>query len=188
MDVLNLHIIATYTPPTSDEKVIVTDTEFSHVPVRLYIPTKQSDVLKRAVIFIHGGGWCIGSATMKSYDLLSRWTSERLNAVVVSVDYRLAPKYRFPVAFEDVYSVSKYFLQSSILEKYNVDPSRIGIAGDSAGGNLAAAVTQQVRITHLKVNPKWNYTCYLPLLSQTILILIYLYWGFSHCTPKSRKS
>ncbi|XP_032081581.1 arylacetamide deacetylase-like [Thamnophis elegans] len=62
MDVLNLHTIATYTPPISDEKVIVTDTEFSHVPVRLYIPTKQSDVLKRAVIFIHGGGWCIGSA------------------------------------------------------------------------------------------------------------------------------
>ncbi|XP_032081064.1 arylacetamide deacetylase-like [Thamnophis elegans] len=144
MDVLNLYTIATYTPPTSDEKVIVTDTEFSHVPVRLYIPTKQSDVLKRAVIFMHGGGWCIGSATMKSYDLLSRWTSERLNAVVVSVDYRLAPKYRFPVAFEDVYSASKYFLQSSILEKYNVDPSRIGIAGDSAGGNLAAAVTQQL--------------------------------------------
>uniref|UniRef100_A0A670Y6R9 Arylacetamide deacetylase n=1 Tax=Pseudonaja textilis TaxID=8673 RepID=A0A670Y6R9_PSETE len=142
MDVINLHTIAEYTAPTSDEKVIVTDTDFSHVPVRLYIPIKKSNVLKRAVIFIHGGGWCIGSATMKSYDLLSRWTSERLSAVVVSVDYRLAPKYRFPVAFEDVYSVAKYFLQSSILEKYTVDPSRIGIAGDSAGGNLAAAVTQ----------------------------------------------
>ncbi|XP_032081065.1 arylacetamide deacetylase-like [Thamnophis elegans] len=144
IEVLNLYTIATYTPPTSDENVIVTDTEFSHVPVRLYIPTKQSDVLKRAVIFIHGGGWCTGSATMKAYDLLSRWTSERLGAIVVSVDYRLAPKYRFPVAFEDVYSVSKYFLQSSILEKYNVDPSHIAIAGDSAGGNLAAAVTQQI--------------------------------------------
>ncbi|XP_058044316.1 arylacetamide deacetylase [Ahaetulla prasina] len=144
LDVINLYTMYEYTPPTSDEKVIVTDTKFSHVPVRLYIPTKQSDVLKRAMIFIHGGGWCVASATMKSYDLLSRWTSERLNAVVVSVDYRLAPKYRFPVAFEDVYSVAKYFLQSSILEKYNVDPSRIGIAGDSAGGNLAAAVTQQL--------------------------------------------
>ncbi|KAG8136054.1 putative Arylacetamide deacetylase protein [Naja naja] len=144
MDVINLYTIAEYTAPTSDEKVIVTDTDFSHVPVRLYIPIKKSDVLKRAVIFIHGGGWCIGSATMKSYDLLSKWTSERLSAVVVSVNYRLAPKYRFPVAFEDVYSVAKYFLQSSILEKYNVDLSRIGIAGDSAGGNLAAAVTQQL--------------------------------------------
>ncbi|XP_032081058.1 arylacetamide deacetylase-like isoform X1 [Thamnophis elegans] len=144
IDVINLYMMTGYTAPTSDEKVIVTDTEFSHIPVRLYIPTKQSDVLKRAVIFIHGGGWCSASARMKAYDLLSRWTSERLNAVVVSVDYRLAPKYRFPVAFEDVYSVSKYFLQSSILEKYNVDPSRIAIAGDSAGGNLAAAVTQQI--------------------------------------------
>ncbi|XP_032081066.1 arylacetamide deacetylase-like [Thamnophis elegans] len=144
MDVMNLYTRIEYTAPTSDENVIVTDTEFSHVPVRLYIPTKQSDVLKRAVIFIHGGGWCTGSASMKAYDLLSRWTSERLNAVVVSVNYRLAPKYRFPIAFEDVYSVSKYFLQNSILEKYNVDPSRIAIAGDSAGGGLAAAVTQQI--------------------------------------------
>ncbi|XP_070609551.1 arylacetamide deacetylase-like [Erythrolamprus reginae] len=148
MDVINLYIYAEYTPPRSDGKVIVTDTEFSHVPVRLYIPTKQSDILKRAVIFVHGGGWCVGSSTMKTYDLLSRWTSERVNAVVVSVDYRLAPKYRFPVAFEDVYSVAKYFLQSSILEKYNVDPSRIAIAGDSAGGNLAAAVTQQLLDDH----------------------------------------
>ncbi|XP_007439720.1 arylacetamide deacetylase [Python bivittatus] len=144
MDVLMMITNIQYTPPASDEKVTVTEAKFNHVPVRLYIPTEQSDVLKRAVIYIHGGGWCIGSATMKSYDLLSRWTSERLNAVVVSVDYRLAPKYRFPVPFEDVYSVAKYFLQSSILEKYNVEPSRICIAGDSAGGNLAAAVTQKL--------------------------------------------
>ncbi|KFQ67595.1 Arylacetamide deacetylase, partial [Phaethon lepturus] len=79
-----------------------------------------------------------------SYDCLTRWTSNRLNAVVVSVNYRLAPKYHFPVQFEDVYSVTKFFLQSSVLSQYGVDPDRVCVAGDSAGGNLAAAVAQQL--------------------------------------------
>ncbi|KAL8187889.1 UNVERIFIED_CONTAM: hypothetical protein K2H54_057471 [Gekko kuhli] len=133
-----------YTPPVSDEKVIVTDTTFNDVPVRLYIPKGQPDSLKRAMIYLHGGGWCVGGKGMKSYDFLSRWTSEKLNAVVVSVDYRLAPKYHFPVQFEDVYAVAKYFLQNSVLDQYNIDSSRVCVSGDSAGGNLAAAVAQQL--------------------------------------------
>ncbi|XP_060623688.2 arylacetamide deacetylase [Anolis sagrei] len=130
--------------PVSDDKVTVTDTKMNDVPVRLYVPKEKPDSLKRAVIFIHGGGWCLGGAAMGSYDLMSRWTSERLNAVVISIEYRLAPKYHFPVQFEDVYAVSKYFLQRSVLEQYKVDPERVCISGDSAGGNLAAAVTQQL--------------------------------------------
>ncbi|KFR16846.1 Arylacetamide deacetylase, partial [Opisthocomus hoazin] len=122
----------------------VTDTEFSNVPVRLFVPRRASDGLRRAVIFFHGGGWCVGRAGMKSYDHLARWTSNMLNAVVVSVDYRLAPKYHFPVQFEDVYSVTKFFLQSNVLSQYGVDPDRVCVVGDSAGGNLAAAVAQQL--------------------------------------------
>ncbi|XP_061493053.1 arylacetamide deacetylase [Rhineura floridana] len=144
MDIMMVITSMEYAAPASDEKVTVRDTEFNGVPVRLYIPKDQPDSLKRAVIFIHGGGWCVGGSAMKPYDLLSRWTSERLNAVVVSVEYRLAPKYHFPVQFEDVYTVVKYFLQSSVLEQYNVEPSRVCISGDSAGGNLAAAVAQQL--------------------------------------------
>ncbi|XP_003218232.1 arylacetamide deacetylase [Anolis carolinensis] len=133
-----------YAAPVSDEKVTVTDTKMNDVPVRLYVPKEKPDSLKRAVIFIHGGGWCLGGTAMSSYDLLSRWTSERLNAVVISIEYRLAPKYHFPVQFEDVYAVTKYFLQRSVLEEHKVDPERVCISGDSAGGNLAAAVTQQL--------------------------------------------
>ncbi|XP_009818641.1 arylacetamide deacetylase isoform X2 [Gavia stellata] len=133
-----------YVAPMSDENVTVTDTEFSNVAVRLYLPRKPSDGLRRAVVYFHGGGWCVGQAGMKSYDHLSRWTSNMLNAVVVSVNYRLAPKYHFPVQFEDVYSVTKFFLQSSVLSQYGVDPDRVCVAGDSAGGNLAAAVAQQL--------------------------------------------
>ncbi|NXE54606.1 AAAD deacetylase, partial [Casuarius casuarius] len=144
MEALMLITVVEYVPPTSDENVTVTDTEFSNVPVRLYLPRKQSSGLKRGMVYFHGGGWCVGGTGMKAYDLLSRKTSDQLNAVVVSVDYRLAPKYHFPVQFEDAYSVTKFFLQSSVLSQYGVDPNRICVAGDSAGGNLAAAVAQQL--------------------------------------------
>ncbi|XP_030072528.1 arylacetamide deacetylase-like isoform X1 [Microcaecilia unicolor] len=145
MEIMNLYTDLKFTPPTSDENIKVTDTTFNKVPVRLYVPKKKSNKLRRAVIFIHGGGWCIGSPAMKGYDRLSRWTVERLNAIVVSVDYRLAPKHHFPVPFEDSYAVVKFFLQKEVLIEYGVDPNRICIAGDSAGGNLAAAVTQQLQ-------------------------------------------
>ncbi|NWQ90004.1 AAAD deacetylase, partial [Burhinus bistriatus] len=144
MEALMLITAAEYVPPTSDENVTVTDTEFSNVAIRLYLPRRASDGLRRAVIYFHGGGWCVGHAGMKSYDHLTRRTSNMLNAVVVSVNYRLAPKHHFPVQFEDVYAVTKFFLQSSILSQYGVDPDRICVAGDSAGGNLAAAVAQQL--------------------------------------------
>ncbi|XP_042317018.1 arylacetamide deacetylase [Sceloporus undulatus] len=144
MEIMMLLSSMQYTAPVSDEKVTITDTKMNDIPVRLYIPKGKLDSLKRAVIYIHGGGWCLGGTAMEAYDLQSRWISERLNAVIVSVEYRLAPKYHFPVQFEDVYTVAKYFLQRSVLEQYKVDPSRVCISGDSAGGNLAAAVTQQL--------------------------------------------
>ncbi|NXH20493.1 AAAD deacetylase, partial [Bucco capensis] len=144
MDIMMLITAAEYVAPTSDENVTVTDTEFSNVPVRLFVPRRDSGGLRRAVVFFHGGGWCLGDAGMKSYDHLARWTSNKLNAVVVSVNYRLAPKHHFPAQFEDVYSVTKFFLQSKVLSQYGVDPNRVCVAGDSAGGNLAAAVAQQL--------------------------------------------
>ncbi|XP_032842734.2 arylacetamide deacetylase [Tyto alba] len=144
MEALMLITAAEYVAPTSDENVTVTDTEFSNVAVRLYLPRRAADGLRRAVLYFHGGGWCLGQAGMRSYDHLARWTSNSLNAVVVSANYRLAPKYHFPVQFEDVYSVTKFFLQSSVLSQYGVDPDRVCVAGDSAGGNLAAAVAQQL--------------------------------------------
>uniref|UniRef100_A0A8C6YJU1 Arylacetamide deacetylase n=1 Tax=Nothoprocta perdicaria TaxID=30464 RepID=A0A8C6YJU1_NOTPE len=148
MDVLKLMSVAEYVPPTSDENVTVTETEFVSVPVRLYVPRERPGGLKRGLVYFHGGGWCIGEAGEalgSAYDYLSRQTSNDLNAVVVSVNYRLAPQHHFPAQFEDVYAVTKFFLRRSVLAQYGVDPARVAVAGDSAGGNLAAAVAQQVR-------------------------------------------
>nr|XP_030136362.3 arylacetamide deacetylase [Taeniopygia guttata] len=144
MEGLRLITAVELVAPTSDENVTVTDTEFSGVPVRLFLPRRAPGGLRRAVVYFHGGGWCLGDAGMHGYDLVSRRISNEINAVVVSVNYRLAPPHHFPAQFEDVYSVTKFFLQSEVLSQYGVDPERVCVAGDSAGGNLAAAVAQQL--------------------------------------------
>ncbi|NXE95333.1 AAAD deacetylase, partial [Menura novaehollandiae] len=144
MESMRLITVLEHITLTSDENVTVTDTELSNVPVRLYLPRRAPDGLRRAMVYFHGGGWCLGDAGMKFYDHMSRRISSELNAVVVSVNYRLAPGHHFPVPFEDVYSVTKFFLQDRVLSQYGVDPARVCVAGDSAGGNLAAAVAQQL--------------------------------------------
>ncbi|KAL1778373.1 arylacetamide deacetylase-like 2 [Sigmodon hispidus] len=144
---ISIIISLDYTQPLSDEHVTVTDTAFVDIPVRLYLPKRKSEAPRRAVIYFHGGGFCFGSFTAEeqtAFDFLNRWTANKLDAVVVGIDYRLAPKYHFPAQFEDGITAVKYFLQDKILTKYGVDPSRIAISGDSSGGTLAAAVTQQL--------------------------------------------
>ncbi|XP_028320593.1 arylacetamide deacetylase [Gouania willdenowi] len=133
--------------PVSDEHVMVSEQKFDGVEVVLYEPRHSGDdaSLRRSVIYLHGGGWCLGSSRMSPYDLLARKLVTELDAVVLSVEYRLAPPYHFPVPYEDVYRVVKHFLQKGVLDQYHVDPGRIVVSGDSAGGNLAAAVSQQLR-------------------------------------------
>ncbi|XP_040830855.1 arylacetamide deacetylase-like 2 [Ochotona curzoniae] len=134
-----------YTQPQSDEYVTVTDTEFLDIPVRLYLPKRKSETARRAVIYVHGGAFCFGSFRQTAFDFLNRWTAKKLDAVVVGVDYRLAPQHHFPAQFEDVLTVVKFFLQPKILTKYRVDSTRICVSGDSSGGALVAAVAQQVQ-------------------------------------------
>ncbi|KAM5163258.1 arylacetamide deacetylase [Mantella aurantiaca] len=200
MDVMMLLTKVEHTEPISDEYVTVTDTSFSNVPVRLYVPKQQTEALKRAVIFIHGGGWCLGSAAMKPYDLLSRQTSQQLNAVVVSINYRLAPKFNFPTQYDDVYTGVKFFLQQAILDKYFIDASRIAVSGDSAGGNLAAAITQELLhdpevkvklkiqaliypvLQSLDLNtPSYRDNGNMPLLSRTLMVR---FWSEYFTTDK----
>ncbi|XP_063062693.1 neutral cholesterol ester hydrolase 1 isoform X2 [Engraulis encrasicolus] len=135
----------------------VTDTFFAGVPVRVFEPTKpvRQPHLKRGVVYFHGGGWALLSGRMRSYDLLCRNMAEELDAVIVSVDYSLAPDAHFPQQYFDALKTSAFFLSPEVLAQYSVDPQRVAISGDSAGGNLAAAVVQQMvadnRTTKFKV-------------------------------------
>ncbi|XP_010884523.2 neutral cholesterol ester hydrolase 1a [Esox lucius] len=127
--------------------VRVSDVDFDGIPVRVYEPPAVGGGEggpRRAVMFYHGGGWAFGTSKKGSYDILCRQMSDELNAVVVSVEYRLAPAVHFPVQYEDCLRAAKHFLQPGVLGSLSVDPQRVAVSGDSAGGNLAAAVAQEI--------------------------------------------
>ncbi|XP_055038202.2 neutral cholesterol ester hydrolase 1 [Misgurnus anguillicaudatus] len=134
--------------PESSPGVRVTDTSFAGVEARVFESTSeglQKD-LKRGVVYFHGGGWTIASARMRDYDTQCRTMAKELDAVVISVEYRLAPKARFPDQFNDAFQAAKNILTAEVLAKYSIDPKRVAVSGDSAGGNLAAAVSQQLAV------------------------------------------
>ncbi|XP_061898513.1 neutral cholesterol ester hydrolase 1-like isoform X2 [Entelurus aequoreus] len=81
-----------------------------------------------------------------SYHENNRMTAMKLNAVLVAVEYRLYPEAQFPTQYLDCLNAAKHFLSPEVLAKYGVDPCRVGVSGDSAGGNLAAAVAQEISI------------------------------------------
>ena len=101
---------------------------------RLYRPSAQTGL--PIVLYIHGGGWVVGS--IATYDNVCRKLANRAQAIVVSVGYRLAPENKFPAAVEDVYIALQWAHAEAV--SFGGDPGRLAVAGDSAGGNLAAAV------------------------------------------------
>jgi acetyl esterase len=119
--------------------VEVTTTSYAaphgEVPLRVYRPTSAPEGCPLVVAF-HGGGFALGSA--RQGDWASSVVARELGAVVVSVDYRLAPTHPFPAAVEDCYGALAWAAAEA--ESLGVDPGRIGVMGESAGGNLAAVV------------------------------------------------
>ncbi|XP_075696872.1 arylacetamide deacetylase-like 4 [Rhinoderma darwinii] len=128
-----------------DPKLLIKDLKFEGIPVRVYQPRSPSAGGRKGVVFFHGGGWMFGS--IDSYDVLCRYISKGTESVVVSVGYRLAPEHRYPAAFDDCLNATIHFLKTA--EEYGVDPSSVIISGDSAGGNLTAAVCQALVNTDL---------------------------------------
>jgi acetyl esterase len=110
------------------------------VKVRIYRPAAAT-VDAPCVIFVHGGGFIKGS--LDSGDSNAWGISEETAAVVISVDYRLAPEFPYPAALTDVYGVLRYIAENS--EALGVDKDRIAVWGESAGGNLSAAVSLMAR-------------------------------------------
>uniref|UniRef100_A0A8C8B708 Alpha/beta hydrolase fold-3 domain-containing protein n=1 Tax=Otus sunia TaxID=257818 RepID=A0A8C8B708_9STRI len=121
-----------------DPKLFIKDLWFEKVPVRIYQPKVPSASQRRGVMFFHGGGWVFGS--LETHEKLCRSIARESESVVVSVGYRLAPENKYPAAYEDCLNATIHFMKN--VEHYGVDPARIIVCGDSAGGNLVAAVSQ----------------------------------------------
>jgi len=105
------------------------------VSVRVY--SQATEAALPVVVYFHGGGWTIGD--LASYDVLCRKLAIATGLTVVSVGYRLAPEHGFPAAVDDCYAVTKWIAEHG--SELGVDGSRLAVAGDSAGGNLAAVTS-----------------------------------------------
>lgn len=106
----------------------------SQLPVRIYTPEGAGPF--PSLVWFHGGGWVVGD--LDTADATARHLTVGASCVVVSVDYRLAPETKFPGPAEDCYHATRWVMQNSA--SINADPGKSAVGGDSAGGNLAAAV------------------------------------------------
>ena len=109
------------------------------VPVRLYRPERRAPL--PALVYLHGGGWVVGGP--ENVDAACRELAAGIGCVVLNVDYRLAPEHPFPAAVEDAWAVVRAAVDAP--ERFGADPDAVAVAGDSAGGNLAAAAALLAR-------------------------------------------
>lgn len=127
------------------DKPEVSDTRDFEIPVkqgvikaRMYMPDESGDSL---IVFFHGGGFVIGN--IETHDNVCRLICRNSGVKVLSIDYRLAPEYKFPTAVEDAFDSYKWVLDNS--SNIGVEKGKIALAGDSAGGNLCASISIQCR-------------------------------------------
>ena len=109
------------------------------IPARLYRSATTGTL--PALVFFHGGGWVVGN--IEGHDTACRHLANRADCAVVSVDYRLGPEHKFPAAVEDCFAATAWVAGNAA--SLGVDPVRLAVGGDSAGGNLAAVVSLLAR-------------------------------------------
>jgi acetyl esterase len=121
---------------TADHEIPV---EGGAIKARSYRPTDGDGL--GLVVYFHGGGWLLGSH--ESHDTVCRSLANASGAVVLNVDYRLAPEAKFPTAVDDAWAALLWAVEHAA--ELHADPARLAVAGDSAGGNLAAVLAQRAR-------------------------------------------
>jgi len=132
---------ATLRPPAPhlpDVRDLKADGTGGPIPLRLYRP---ADGVLPAFVYFHGGGWVVGD--LETHDVLCRQIARDAGALVIAVDYRLAPEHPFPAASDDAWSAITWIAAHA--DDLGIDPARIAVGGDSAGGGLAASVALMAR-------------------------------------------
>jgi acetyl esterase/lipase len=144
---------------------------------RLYFPVCNGSL--PVFVFFHGGGWALGN--LSEYDYFCQKIAHQTPSIVVSVEYHLAPQYKFPKPVDECYFATKWV--SEHIHKYGGDCSRLAIGGDSAGGNLAAAVTL---MTREQQSPKINYQVLIfPVLNNQFDTFSYNKFGEGYYLTKA---
>ena len=115
------------------------------LPIRIYRPNDKTD--NPAIIFFHGGGWVLNFIDI--YDAMLHRLANQSQATVISVNYQKAPEHPYPTPFNDCYATLLWVKENAV--KLGVNPSKIGLFGDSAGGNLASAVALKARDNNVSI-------------------------------------
>ena len=124
--------------PPHREIAKVTDDVLEGVPVRLY---EHDHAPAGLIVYFHGGGFCIGSIGLM--DNVARELAHCSDAAVISVEYRLAPEHPYPAGLDDCEKVTRWALANA--SRFGASPDKVVVAGESAGGNLSAAITLRLR-------------------------------------------
>jgi acetyl esterase len=163
------------------------------IPVRVYWPVVGRRL--PALVYLHGGGWVFGN--IGSVDRNCRVLANSVECVVVNVEYRLAPEHKYPAAAEDTYAVIAHLTAHP--QEFHIDPSRIAVAGDSAGGNLAAVACLMARdrggprlAFQMMVYPVTDYDCSRPSVTENDGYLLNrsvmrYFWNHYTSTPEEAR-
>ncbi|KAL5009000.1 hypothetical protein ScPMuIL_014581 [Solemya velum] len=161
------------------------------IPVTVYrSKTCDSVVAPSVFVYFHGGGNVIGSR--KAVDVICRYFSDKAPCVVVNVEYRLAPEYKFPANHEDAKSVLRW-LKESLIFTGAVNESTIGVGGDSAGGRIAATACHEVKnisyqvLIYPNVDMRFDYDSVREFENGPVLSKEQLDWFISHYLPESER-
>lgn len=128
-------------PELADVRLMIIPGAAGPIKARLYVPLGAGVPPGPGILFFHGGGFVLGD--LDSHDMLCRRLAEGSRCRVLAIDYRLAPEHCFPCAHDDALAAWAW-LQETGAAKTGIDPARCAVAGDSAGGNLAAYLCQQM--------------------------------------------
>lgn len=145
----------------------VRDFDADGVPVRLYLP--ETDAPLPLLVFLHGGGWMFGD--LETHDAMHRLLAARAGCAVLAVGYRLAPEHPFPAGLDDCTTAFAWARREA--EGLGCDPTRVALGGESAGGNLTAALTLRLRdageaqpLFQLIVHPVTDFTLSTPSIDD----------------------